>query len=96
MKRSAWIIVVVLAVFLACDWTDQPITGVEVEVDGTVTQGTMTQAGSNMLLMDISNLPKGTHIFRARFIGMGGWLSDWSDPFEAAKPGKPGALKISR
>lgn len=82
------------ASYLACDWVDG-IAASEVEVNGTVIPGTVIKDGSNMRLLDLTGYEAKNYHFRARFIGQGGFPSEWSLPFDATKPAAPGgALRI--
>ncbi len=84
------------APFLACDW-QAGVTSSEVEVNGVVRAGTMTQSGTDMILLDLAGFTNGPYTFRARFVGEGGWPSDWSLPFDAVKPvGTGSVLKIKK
>lgn len=84
------------APFLACDWPTEAaqIGSTEVEVNGVVRPGTFTQSGVNALLLDLTGFPNGQVTFRARFISLGGWPSDWSSPFADGKPGAPGGVRV--
>lgn len=83
------------APFLVCDW----MTGVqasEVEVNGVVQPGTVTQSGTDMILLDLQGYANGAYVFRARFIGTGGWPSEWSAPLAVEKPAGAGNVRIKR
>jgi hypothetical protein len=103
MKK--WILLFVLLVivppcwaapWLACDW-QTGVTSSEVEVNGVVRPGTVVQSGSDMILLDLAGYANGAYTFRARFVGEGGWPSDWSSPFDAVKPAGTGnVLRIKK
>jgi len=95
-----WLVVGLLCVnaeatSLACDWVEG-VTASEVEVNGVVQPGTVIQDGADMILLDLAGYANGNYVFRARFIGLGGWPSEWSAPFDAAKPASGGVLRIKR
>lgn len=71
---------------LVCDPVDG-VVAAEVEVtkgtEVTITTTAPVIVGADMVLLDISTFTPGRHTFRARFIGEGGWPTDWSDPLVA-------------
>lgn len=86
--------------FLVCDLPSETIVSCEVEVTragATTAQPGICQVdGVDYKLLDLSGLPNGSYIFRARWTGTGGWPSDWSSPFDAVKPASGGALRIKK
>ena len=73
---------------MAADLVTAPMAGVatyDVDVDGAVVQGVAAEADGS-LKYDVDLLPAGTHTFKVKPIGQGGWPADWSDPFSAVKP----------
>ena len=84
------------APWLACDW-QEGVTSSEVEVNGVVRAGTVVQSGTDMILLDLAGYSNGAYTFKARFVGEGGWPSDWSAPFSAVKPvGTGSVLRIKK
>lgn len=82
--------------FLVCDW-QEGVAASEVEINGVVRAGTVVKSGPDMLLLDLAGFANGVYTFRARFIGEGGWPSDWSAPFDAVKPeGTGSVLRIKK
>jgi hypothetical protein len=72
--------------WLACNPAEEPIKYVEVEIKvarhmPNIQTGTYLEVGNNVILYDIGNLPYGTYTFRARWMDMDGYISDWSEPF---------------
>lgn len=78
---------------LVCD-PQAGVTYYDVEVDGVVIPDVPAE-GDTTLLFGVDYLPAGQHNFRARaYFEQGGWSSDWSDPYDATKPGSPGNVRV--
>ena len=106
MKRIIlWLAVIVIGVlvgvsisyatpFLASDPSSMAITQVEVEITfggiTTVVPGIYLVEGLNAKLLDLVGRPIGQYRFRVRWADINNWWSDYSDPFDAGKPGKAG------
>jgi hypothetical protein len=84
--------------FLVCDPSPEAITTVEIEITRggatTVSPGTYIITGSDIRLYDLAGFPNGAVTFRARWADASGWWSEWSDPLNAVKSGKPGNFRI--
>jgi hypothetical protein len=68
----------------------EPMAGValyDVEVDGVVIENVTAEANGS-LKFDVDSLAIGSHTFRVKPEGQGGWPTIWSDPFAATKPGQ--------
>jgi hypothetical protein len=78
--------------FLVCD----PQTGVtkyEIEVNGTIL-GQFNAETDGSAKVDLAGYSSGSYSFRLRAMGTDNWWSDFSDPFDATKPGKVGNVRI--
>ena len=84
--------------FLVCDIPVDTIISCDVEVtragETAVTNVIPAISGADLMLLDVSTFQPGPYVFRARFVGSGGWASDWSEPLSTVKPGKPGKLRV--
>ena len=84
--------------FLACDPSSDAIAFVEIEITRdsvtTVVPGSYTVVGADARLYDLVGFPNGAVKFRARWAVDAGLWSDWSDPLNAVKSGKPGNFRI--
>lgn len=81
----------------AADLITNPMTGVatyDVEVDGNVVPAMNAEADGS-LKYNVDALEAGTHTFRVRPVGQGGWPADWSAPFVAVKPATADGLIIA-
>ena len=102
MKKIVLVLALMLMVspaFGATLVSDPPVEaeiGCEVEVNGVVETGICIVDGTDYILKNLDGLPNGPYIFRACFIGTGGWPGVWSIPFDASKHGSGGGLRIKR
>ncbi len=91
--------------FLACDLPASGTTITQTKVEITTNPGpsqtvmevagTVTVRGTDFILYDLGTLTAGKYRFRARWAEVGGLWSEYSDPFDLGKPGKPGGLRIA-
>ncbi|KKN01161.1 hypothetical protein LCGC14_1130500 [marine sediment metagenome] len=105
MKKLALTFVLVLAMasvvwgspYLAVDVPTGDVPTIsEVEINGIVQSGIIQLSADSLsyLLLDLDSFATGSYTFKVRWHDGFGWWSDWSDPFEAGKPGRSGILKI--
>lgn len=91
----------VSAEWLAAGKSPDAITKVQIEktVSGvtTVVSGVYivrTDDVNIVNILDLTNLAPGNYRFRAQWATVSSLWSDWSDPFDATKPIKPGNVGV--
>lgn len=80
---------------LICD----PQAGVvkyDIEVNGNIIAADYPAEADGSISYNVDHLGPGLVRFRLRAYDSSGWGSDWSDPFDASKPGVVGGAKIVR
>lgn len=87
--------------FLGAARPTEAITQTQIEVTQitpvpptvTIVTGIFVISGTDVKVLDLGPYAIGTYKFRMRWATTNNWWSDYSDPFDAGKPGK-GGLKI--
>lgn len=100
MKKLTLILAIILlaATALAADMVCDPQAGVgfyDVEINGVVVVADFPAQADGSVLYNVDGASPGQYTFRVRAKETaGGWASDWSDPYNAKKPGSPGNVRI--
>jgi hypothetical protein len=86
------LLMALFAVFLVCD-PQVGVTQYQLEVNGVVGNTFVAETdGSAKISLD--EYVPGNYVFRLSAADDKGWWSDFSDPFDATKPGKSGGVRI--
>ena len=81
---------------LMCD-PQEGVTHYDIQVDGSNWQMAVPAQGDGSLKINVDVWGDGIqHTFVARARDGSDWPSEWSNPFDARKPGKPGGFAVQQ